>query len=83
MLDRQAEMIRGVMEQREEILAAFIAKYGFAPDECQQVTYGNSWQVVRLEPEQVKLIRKGIIMGRLHHEKPTVWQAICLRLMGL
>lgn len=30
---------RFVMEQREEILTAFIAKYGFEPDECVQVEF--------------------------------------------
>jgi hypothetical protein len=38
-----------IMEQREEILKAFIAKYGFAPDEAVQVIEythnGTRWYV--------------------------------------
>lgn len=38
----------GVMAQREEVLRAFVAKYGFQPDEAVQVV-GNdgSWHVIR------------------------------------
>jgi hypothetical protein len=41
------KMIEGVMKDREEILKAFIAKYGFEPDEALQIVQGNSWCVVR------------------------------------
>lgn len=30
--------LRGIYEQREEILRAFIAKYGCGPDEVEQVS---------------------------------------------
>jgi hypothetical protein len=34
---RVPELLRQIYEQREEILEAFIAKYGCEPDECEQV----------------------------------------------
>lgn len=36
-------------ECREEILVAFMAKYGLQPDECEQVIQGNIWYVRRKE----------------------------------
>jgi hypothetical protein len=40
----------GVMEQREEVLRAFVAKYGFQPDEAVQVISSDgSWRVIRRE----------------------------------
>lgn len=44
----QEQLLR-IEEQREEILEAFIAKYGFHPDEAIQVTQGNKWWVERKE----------------------------------
>lgn len=31
------DLLQKIYEQREEILTAFIAKYGCGPDECEQV----------------------------------------------
>lgn len=37
-IDREAaRILDGVMSQREEVVAAFLAKHGFAPEECEQV----------------------------------------------
>ena len=38
-----AEKVRAVTAQREEILTAFVAKYGFEPDECEQVWERDPW----------------------------------------
>ena len=41
------ELINSILSQREEIVKAFIAKYGFAPEEaeqvCQQTSEGIIW----------------------------------------
>jgi hypothetical protein len=34
---RVPELLHRISEQREEILTAFVAKYGCGPDECEQV----------------------------------------------
>ncbi len=46
----EAELIAGqllnaIMAQREEILAAFVAKYGVGPGRVVQCTQGNRWWV--------------------------------------
>lgn len=51
--------IAEIMEQREEILEAFIAKYGFEPDRAIQVeTHGgclqSTWHVRRMTDEEMK-----------------------------
>jgi hypothetical protein len=35
--ESMARVKREIMDQREEILRAFICKYGFDPEECEQV----------------------------------------------
>ena len=37
LLNLKLQMVTGLMEQREEILKAFIAKYGIEPDDVEQV----------------------------------------------
>ena len=43
------EMINDIEEHKEEILIAFVTKYGFEPDECEIVTQntidGNRWYI--------------------------------------
>lgn len=39
--------VTAVMAQREEILRAFVAKYGFQPDEAMQVSTPNGWYITR------------------------------------
>lgn len=43
--------VNSILEQREEILAAFVAKHGYHPDEIEQITeptmYGWKWYVRR------------------------------------
>ena len=43
------QKLNSINEQREEILEAFVAKYGFQPDECEQVyeetLNGFKWSV--------------------------------------
>jgi hypothetical protein len=53
---RVPELLRQISEQREEILTAFVAKYGCGPDECEQVVQRSPdgekyW--VRLRAKQV------------------------------
>jgi hypothetical protein len=42
---KTSEMVQGVLEQREEILKAFIAETGLMPSECEQITQGNKWWI--------------------------------------
>ena len=39
--------VHAVMAQREEVLRAFVAKYGFEPDEAMQVSTPNGWYITR------------------------------------
>jgi hypothetical protein len=41
-----------LMSQREEILKAFIAKYGYEPDRAIQVMDGMKWYVRRMTDEE-------------------------------
>jgi hypothetical protein len=45
--DAKRKMIDGIMAQREEILRAFVAKYGAEPDEIVQVCQGERWWIER------------------------------------
>lgn len=36
-----------IYSQREEIMKAFIAKYGCEPDECEQIIIGDTENVIR------------------------------------
>lgn len=40
-------LLHGIHSQRQEILKAFIAKYGCEPDECEQVIISDMENVVR------------------------------------
>lgn len=57
MLTRDA--LQRVMEQREEILEAFVAKYGAEPDDTYQVEQetpsGRVWYVTTLRPETFRV----------------------------
>ena len=83
MLAHAAEMSRQVNDNREEILEAFIAKYGFAPDECEQLYFGNAWRVVRITPENVKQVQRELILAKLKRNGFTFWQRVCLAMAGL
>lgn len=78
MLSRVATRAEAILAQREEILEAFIAKYGFHPDQCQQVMEGNKWYVIQIRPETVRLIRERIISAQYYRQGPSKWQRFCL-----
>lgn len=41
------KIIAGVMDQREEILRAFVAKYGCGPEDVVQIVgHDGSWRVI-------------------------------------
>ncbi len=81
--DKMIEHVQEVMEQREEILRAFVAKYGFDPDECEQVNQGNHWSVVRIDPDRVAMMQRAVILARLSRKRFTFWQRFCLWLASL
>ena len=43
--EKSKELLQNILQQREEILKAFIAETGLLPSECEQVTQGNKWWV--------------------------------------
>lgn len=83
MQSRVETMVREVAANREEILTAFIAKYGFQPEECEQVTHGSSWMVIHLDKTKVTELQRAVILSRLSQKKFTFWQSVCLWMMRL
>lgn len=86
--DAMMRRLQVVMGQREEILEAFVAKYGFNPDEAEQVeTRGpdgfSKWSVVRLDPETAETIRAEVLRHRFSTQKLTRWKRFCLWLAEL
>lgn len=69
---------QNVANQREEILQAFVAKFGFQPDECMQIEQRGKWYVIHLDPETVRATRLAIIERRFYQQGPTLWQRLCL-----
>ena len=68
-------MVGKVMAQREEILAAFVAKYGFQPDEAVQVVGADgSWRVIRRE--EMYAAPQGGELHTLLFDGPTVYDAL-------
>lgn len=59
------EATKLVMEQRTEILKAFIAKYGWEPEFTVQVQQGGKWWVERREPDMTHedLVEAAIALG--------------------
>lgn len=78
------KITREIYAQREEILKAFVAKYGFEPDDCMQVTSGNRFFVLKLDHELADSARRSLTEARLHREvtKLTLWQRLCLKAAG-
>lgn len=83
------EMTRHIYGQREEILKAFVAKYGFEPDKCQQVQmrgekYLTQWAVVAWNDEDISKARQSIISHRLGVEFAHLsrWKKLLFRLAG-
>jgi hypothetical protein len=79
------ELIAGIYGQREEILRAFIAKYGFEPDRAVQVVDGTKWYVRRMTDEEIAVrdaryrewqdeIARGMEMSKAKVEQMTVEQ---------
>lgn len=83
MLALAEEITRQVMANREEILEAFVAKYGFAPDECMQIHQGNSWCVVRIDPDAVAKLQRAMILSRLGSKRYGLWQRFCFWMAGV
>jgi len=75
------ERVTEIYEQRDEILEAFVAKYGFAPDECEQVEQktetGSRWFVVKLYPEHAAKVAESVLRYRYSTVPLTRWQRFC------
>lgn len=65
------KLLHTIMAQREEVLAAFIAKYGFQPDEFVQCSQGGRWWVERkrqpAEPSDAAVERVARVLCA-HHD---------------
>lgn len=76
-----AAKIAECYEQREDILKAFVAKYGFEPDQCRQIEHANlGWLVVSLKSGDASEIRDEVIRDRYNRKlsKLNPWQRFCI-----
>jgi hypothetical protein len=82
------DRITKVMAQREEILEAFVAKYGFDPDHVIQLERRSddgrhAWHVIHYTEDQMKRVRDVYLMSLVSKKPLTNWQAFCLWLAGV
>lgn len=68
------------LSQREEIIKAFVCKYGLQPDECEQIVKEDgTWCIVKInDPEFIKTVQRNVIMARFAVKKFSWWQRFCL-----
>ena len=80
MLIAKDQMIRECYGQREEILKAFVAKYGFDPDKVMQIQDNLRWFVVRLDDEWSDKVKRNVLEDRINREfsKWKWWQRFCI-----
>lgn len=80
-----AAKIAECYEQREEIMKAFVAKYGFEPDECRQIESPIGYCVVRLDLEDAETFKKELIRDRFNRkcEHLNWWQRFCVWMANL
>ena len=88
MLSRLKEEIKMVESQREEILQAFIAQYGYKPSNIRQIMgkteSGNPfWQVVHISNHELERVKNIYLMSLVSQEPLTWWQKVCLWLAGV
>lgn len=82
MLQHALEESKIIEDQREEILRAFVSKYGFQPDNIQQVECrengSRSWTTIYISDEDVQKIRRGLLISRVSKESLSLWQKFCV-----
>ena len=82
MLQRVNKEVREINEQREEILRAHIAKYGFDVGNTIQVECkengARSWQVIHISDKDVAKVRKTLLISRISKEPLSRWQKCCV-----
>lgn len=78
--DITARKIAECYEQREEILKAFVAKYGYEPDECRQIESPIGYSVIRLDTKDAKVFREGLIREKIDKRFAGLskWQRFCM-----
>lgn len=68
--------------QREEILRAFISKFGFDPEHAMQVQSNQngqrSWQIVHFTDKDIAIVRKTLLVARVGKEPLSFWQKCCV-----
>lgn len=62
------EYYKGILLQREEILKAFIAKFGCHPEEVVQVIEGTKTYVRRRTPEEMEMIKNLDATAKMTHD---------------
>ena len=68
-------LVREVMGQREEITKAFLAKYGFGPEEAIQVhTHEGAWLVRKMTPDEKDMVGKSFLHERIAKLRAEVTQ---------
>lgn len=78
MMDRVAAM----EQQRDDILEAFVAKYGFGPEEAVQIEQktekGTMFHVVKIHPDHAQEVEYAVLRDRFGKQPLTMWQKFCL-----
>ncbi len=75
-VDKYARLVSG---QREEIMTAFLAKYGFEPgEEVVQFHYGNRWGVARMDAQEYQAVKAEVIKSTAAKEIVTLIRDIVL-----
>lgn len=82
MLKHAKEEAEIIGEQREEILRAFIAKFGFDPEHAMQIQSNQNgqrtWQIVHITDSDVIKVRKTLLVSRISREPLSWWQKFCV-----
>ena len=86
MLKHARDEALAIESDREEILKAFIAKFGFDPENTIQVECkengSRSWQVIHFSDADVVKVRRTLLISRISREPLTRWQKICVWMAG-
>lgn len=76
---KEAEVVGA---QREEILRAFIAKFGFDPEHAMQIQSNSngqrSWQIIHFSDKDIAIVRKTLLISRVSQEPLSWWQKCCV-----
>ena len=76
---RAKQTAKEIINAREEILGAFIAKHGFDPDHAVQLLgKDGSWQIVEISEEDVAGARMIYLLREVVRRDLSWWQKLCI-----